>query len=71
MSPQPPVTGEMPETEREMVERHVRDGERHVASQRDILAHLRKHRRDAELAERTLMNLEDPLALHYEHLARL
>lgn len=61
----------MTETEREMVERHVRDGEHHVATQREILEHLRMHGRDTALAERTLANLEAMLALHHGHLARL
>lgn len=59
------------ETELEMVQRHVREGERQVATQRDILAHLRNQRYPAELAEQLLTNLEDSLLLHRRHLAQL
>lgn len=59
------------ETELQMAERHVRDGERHVASQREILSHLRNHGHPTELAERLLANLEELLAMHREHLAHL
>lgn len=59
------------ETKLEMAERHVRDGERHVVGQQEILARLREHGRSTDLAERLLTNLEDLLAMHRKHLARL
>jgi hypothetical protein len=59
------------ETELEMTERHVREGERHIASRMEILAHLRMHGQDTDLAERLLANLEDLLAMHRAHRARL
>ena len=59
------------ETELEMVERHVREGERHVANQREILAFLRRHNHPTELAETLLANLEAMQSLHRKHLARL
>jgi hypothetical protein len=59
------------ETEREMVERHVREGERHVLSQREIVDHLRGLGSRTELAEQLLCNLEQLQALHLEHLTRL
>ena len=54
-----------------MAERHVREGEHHVARQREIIAHLSEHGRSIELAERLLFNLEDLLKLHREHLDRI
>ena len=60
-----------PETRLEMAERHVREGERHVANQREILEHLSEHGHSTELAERLLSNLEGLLAMHREHLARI
>ena len=59
------------ETELDMAERHVREGEHHVASQRELLAELRKDGHPTDTAERLLENLEDLLELHREHLARL
>ena len=59
------------ETKLQMAERHVREGEHHVASQREIVAHLREHGCSTELAERLLGNLEDLLAMHREHLTRI
>lgn len=59
------------ETKLEMAERYVREGEYHVARQREIIAHLTEHGRSTELAERLLLNLEDLLTLHRGHLARI
>ena len=59
------------ETKLEMAERHVREGEYHVARQREIIAHPTEHGRSTELAERLLLNLEDLLTLHRGHLARI
>jgi DNA repair protein RadC len=54
-----------------MAERHVRDGNRHVANQHEIIAHLLEHGHSTDLAERLLKNLEDLLAMHEQHLAHL
>lgn len=59
------------ETELEMVERHIRAGERHVANQQEIVAFLRSHNYPSEQAEELLVNLTDLLRLHREHLVRL
>jgi hypothetical protein len=59
------------ETELEMVQRHVRDGERHLALQREIIAWHSEHGNSTEQSERLLANFEDMQRLHLEHLARL
>ena len=59
------------ETELQMVERHVREGERHLTSQREIIARLRARGRDTSEADRLLTNLEDLQRLHLEHLRPL
>jgi hypothetical protein len=60
-----------PETELEMVQRHVREGGRLVANQREMLAHIRKHGYRDDLAKTLLESFEDVQKLHEEHLARL
>lgn len=59
------------ETELEMVERHIRTGERHVANQRKIVAFLRSHGHPTDQAEDLLFNLVELLELHRQHLSRL
>ena len=59
------------ETELEMVERHVREGNRHIENQRRIVAYLRQAGWPTELAEQLLSNLEDIQTMHLEHLARI
>ena len=59
------------ETELAMVQRHVRDGRRHVARQRAIVAKFRAAKLPLELAERTLANLEAVQQEHEAHLSRL
>jgi hypothetical protein len=59
------------ETELEMVQRHVREGERHVALQREIVAWHLEHGNLGDQSERLLANFEDMQRLHLEHLARL
>jgi len=54
-----------------MAERHVRQGEQHVIRQRETVAKLRKHRQSTVLAEKLLMNLQDLLEMHRQHLARV
>jgi hypothetical protein len=60
-----------PETELEMVQRHVRQGARCLAGQREMLTYLQKHGYRTELAETLLLSFEDVQVLHQEHLARL
>lgn len=58
------------ETEIEMVRRHIREGEEHVAHQRGIVASLP----DSDLAKTARQLLEtfkQALESHQEHLARL
>ncbi|MFL6733971.1 MAG: hypothetical protein ACJ8EY_04680 [Sphingomicrobium sp.] len=54
-----------------MVKRHVREGERHLASQRQVVIDLREHGHGTGLAEQLLVNLEELQKMHREHLARL
>lgn len=54
-----------------MVQRHVREGARRVAGQREMLTYLQKHGYRTELAETLLLSFEDVQTLHQEHLARL
>ena len=59
------------ETELEMVLRHVREGEYHVARQRKIVAGLLDGSDIHQLAEALLLVLEESLWLHKAHLARI
>ena len=59
------------ETELEMVERHVREGERHVSRQREIVRELFDHNHPTQLAEQLLVAFEQTLLDHRAHLARL
>jgi hypothetical protein len=59
------------ETLLEMAERHVREGERHVANQREVIVHLAAHGHSTELAKRLLKNLEELLLMHRQHLDRI
>ena len=59
------------ETEIEMVERHIRGGEGHVARQREIVASLPPDSDLAETARQLLTLLEESLKNHREHLVRL
>jgi hypothetical protein len=59
------------ETELEMVERHVREGERHVARQREILAELGRDGHPTAVARDLLILFEWTLAQHLEHLDKL
>ena len=54
----------MIETELEMVERHVRDGENRVSRQHEIIAQLRDEGRNTDLSE----TFEATLVLHRQHL---
>jgi hypothetical protein len=59
------------ETELEMVNRHVREGERNLALQQDIITWLGDHGQSTCEAERLLTNMTDLQRMHREHLARL
>ena len=52
-------------------EQHVREGERHVARQYEIIAALQLKGHPIELAERLLENFEGLLQIHRDHLARI
>jgi hypothetical protein len=59
------------ETELEMVERHVRQAERHVLRQRQIIEDLFERHHPTALAEQLLTEFEHNLRDHLEHLERL
>ena len=59
------------ETELQMVQRHVRQGEAHVARQHEIVAELRERGHPTDMAVVLLGEFEDLLRLHEAHLARL
>jgi hypothetical protein len=54
-----------------MIRRHVADGERHVASQREVVERLRDLGADTAMAEELLEEFECSLAEHRLHLARM
>lgn len=59
------------ETEQEMVQRHVRQGERHVSRQLEIIAEMTFRKQSTGLAERLLFGFERSLRAHQDHLAEL
>jgi hypothetical protein len=59
------------ESELEQAERHVREGERHVAVQREIVRHLAEAGESTKIAIQRLRQFEDLLELHRQHLERL
>ena len=59
------------ETEFEMVERHVRQGERRVSRQLEIIADMQRRGQFTGLAESLLFNLERSLRAHRDHLELL
>ncbi|RYB01311.1 hypothetical protein D3272_26820 [Lichenibacterium ramalinae] len=59
------------ETELEMVQRHVRQGERTLANQRALIARLGTLGRPTEEAEILLASFEDAQRMHEDHLARI
>jgi hypothetical protein len=60
-----------PESELDMVTRHVRQGEANVTHQREHIAWRRARRMDTALSEQVLGTFEASLDLHRAHLARL
>lgn len=59
------------ETELEMVQRHVREGEGHLANQRALIARLKTSHLPTEVAEALLANFEDLQQQHEVHLVRV
>ena len=59
------------ETELEMVQRHVRQGERHVSRQLEIIAEMMLREQPTGLAESLLFSFEKSLRAHQDHLAEL
>lgn len=59
------------ETEIAMVQRHIREGEKHVARQREIVAGLPPDSALAKTARQLLTQFEDALDGHRAHLVRL
>ena len=59
------------ETELAMVQRHVRQGERRVSRQREIIAEIAFRMQSSHFAETLLANFDSCLDSHKDHLARL
>ena len=59
------------ETELQMVERHVRQGEKHVSRQLEIIVDLQFRDQPTGLAESLLLNFEISLHAHRDHLSHL
>jgi hypothetical protein len=55
----------------EMAQRHVAQGERHIASQERIISVLCLHGAPLELAEQLLSDFNKTLELHRTHLAQI
>jgi hypothetical protein len=60
-----------PETDLEMAERHVREGERHIALQRKIIATLTEGGHLTDEAYKLLRTFEELQVLHVTHRDRL
>jgi len=59
------------ESERQMVERHVREGQMRVDRQLEIIDLKRRSRQETALSEQLLEALQTSLALHRAHLYQL
>ncbi len=59
------------ETELEMVQRHVREGEIHIKRQHEIIARLKAGDHSTDEAEMLLAQFEDLQRQHKAHLARI
>ena len=59
------------EIELEMVQRHVREGEKHVSRQIEIIAEMKLRKQLTDLAQRVLFNLEHCQRNHLDHLEHL
>ena len=59
------------ETELEMVQRHVRQGERHVSRQIEIIADIKFCKQPTSSAENMLFSFDRSLRVHKSHLDQL
>ena len=59
------------ETNLEMVQRHVRQGEKHVSRQLEIIAEMQFRKQPTGLAETLLFNFDRSLRAHKAHLEQL
>lgn len=59
------------ETELEMVQRHVADGERHIDTQCALIAKMERTGGNIEVAVTLLESFVETQSLHREHLERL
>jgi hypothetical protein len=59
------------ETELQMVQRHVREGEAHVRRQREIVTEMSGRGAEEAIAIDLLQQFLDVLRMHREHLARI
>ena len=59
------------ETELEMVKRHVRQGERHMSRQLEIIADMQLRNQTTDVAEKLLFNFDRSLRAHMDHLSEL
>ena len=59
------------ETELEMVQRHVRQGQKHVSRQVAIIAQMKIRKQSVDLAEALLFSFEWIQRAHQDHLDRL
>ena len=55
----------------EMVRRHIREGETHIARQREIVAQWARAGRDIDTPETVLAQFESIQDVHLAHLARI
>jgi hypothetical protein len=59
------------ETELQMVQRHVREGEAHVQRQREIITKMSERDAPTDIAVTLLEAFQDTLRRHKAHLVRL
>ena len=59
------------ETELEMVQRHILEGERHVSRQLEIIAEMQLRKQPTGSAENLLFNFDKSLRAHKAHLEQL
>ena len=60
-----------PQDEHDMAERHVRQGQHHIAAQRRIIVRLGALGADTRLAEDVLANLKSTQRMHLAQLTRV
>jgi hypothetical protein len=66
-----PVDKDMISEHLSQCRRHVSEGEKHIARQREIVAELARDGRDTTLARELLGHFEETQALHVAHRDRL